>query len=191
MLHILHGAQRLLAVPLHCPALAATRATFLCSAATLVALYCPLSLQELAAVLADTAAHEAAAVAEAVAAERLNCIYRFAGVSCKRVCMLATGLVFSGLECTSATASDPPACLPACRRAYPPSCSFCRTITLREICWQAMALLPLPAACRLQSPPSLSLQPPATSTWISTSWPSHPPMHGAMLHPPSSPQLWV
>ena len=33
---------------------------------------------ELASVLEDTAAHEAAAVAEAVAAERMNCIYRFA-----------------------------------------------------------------------------------------------------------------
>lgn len=34
--------------------------------------------EELASVLEDTAAHEAAAVAQAVAAERLHCIYRFA-----------------------------------------------------------------------------------------------------------------
>ena len=62
-------------------ALAAIHGSFQCSAAALVACIPPLCVQELAAVLEDTAAHEAAAVAEAVAAERLNCIYRFAGVS--------------------------------------------------------------------------------------------------------------
>jgi hypothetical protein len=66
---------------------------------------------ELAAVLEDTAAHEVAAVAQAVATERLNCVYRFAAFLQARGGLtdgVTTRVIVHGVSCFAVCLTESP-----------------------------------------------------------------------------------